>query len=169
MSPIKIIRSTLPYLFSTKNLFNFFPCTLPAPHQCRNQYRHHITHSTEMQALTFHSTYNIIHTSTPRPRLCSPTDAIVRIRFAGLCGSDLHIYRGTEPGPDKGTIMGHEFVGVVAEIGSKVVGIQVGDRVGGAFTTCCGEVRKGKYYSHRISIKFSYMSRRKISFDFTIM
>ncbi|CAG8469302.1 7973_t:CDS:2 [Paraglomus occultum] len=101
-----------------------------------------------MQALTFHSPYNIIYTSTSRPTLCSPTDAIVRIRFAGLCGSDLHIYRGTEPGPDRGTVMGHEFVGVVAEVGSKVVGIQVGDRVGGAFTTCCG---KCYYCTHSLS------------------
>ncbi|GAA2513118.1 zinc-binding dehydrogenase [Winogradskya humida] len=64
----------------------------------------------------------------PDPKIEEPTDAVVRIVAACVCGSDLHPYRSM-PGSGKGTPMGHEFVGVVEETGSVVSGVQTGDLV----------------------------------------
>ena len=59
--------------------------------------------------------------------------------MAGICGSDLHVYHGREKGLDDGTVMGHEFVGVVIETGSGVKKFHKGSRVLSPFTTSCGE------------------------------
>jgi 2-desacetyl-2-hydroxyethyl bacteriochlorophyllide A dehydrogenase len=74
----------------------------------------------------------------PDPAVAAPGDAVVRVRVAGLCGSDLHPYLGREAGLDVGTVLGHEFVGVVEEVGPKVTGLGEGDRVVAPFTTSCG-------------------------------
>lgn len=72
------------------------------------------------------------------PVIQQPTDAIVRVTMAGLCGSDLHPYYGRETGIDPGTVMGHEFVGEVVEVGVGVRDISIGTVVGAPFTTNCG-------------------------------
>ena len=74
----------------------------------------------------------------PDPVIETPTDAIVRVSLAGLCGSDLHPFFGRESGLEPGTVMGHEFVGEVIAIGPAVKDIKVGDRVCAPFTTNCG-------------------------------
>ncbi|RUS20986.1 chaperonin 10-like protein [Endogone sp. FLAS-F59071] len=92
-----------------------------------------------MQAVVFKAPYKLAVETVPCPTLLEETDAIVKISSCGLCGSDLHPYRGAEDGLDVGTIMGHEFVGEIFELGANVQGLQIGDRVGSGFTTCCGE------------------------------
>lgn len=72
--------------------------------------------SGQMDALVLQSPYNIAVQRCPVPRIEADTDAIVRVELAGLCGSDLHPFRGKEA-TDGGTIMGHEFVGTVVEVG----------------------------------------------------
>ncbi|HDK45280.1 MAG TPA: alcohol dehydrogenase, partial [Actinobacteria bacterium] len=74
----------------------------------------------------------------PDPRLEADTDAIVAVRRAGLCGSDLHPYLGRES-VRFGVIPGHEVVGEVTEIGGVVSRFSVGRRVIVPFTTSCGE------------------------------
>jgi len=74
----------------------------------------------------------------PDPEMESPTDAIVRVSLAGLCGSDLHPFLGREAGLEPGTVMGHEFVGEVIATGTEVKNIKVADRVCAPFTTNCG-------------------------------
>ncbi|HET9823754.1 MAG TPA: alcohol dehydrogenase family protein [Chitinophagaceae bacterium] len=92
-----------------------------------------------MQALTFGGT-EIVHYSTVKdPGLKSSSDAIVKITMASICGSDLHVYHGRETGLDHGTVMGHEFVGVVEETGSAVKKFRKGTKVLSPFTTSCGE------------------------------
>ena len=71
--------------------------------------------------------------------LLQPTDAIVKITMAGICGSDLHVYHGRETGLDHGTVMGHEFVGVIEETGKEVKKFKKGAKVLSPFTTSCGE------------------------------
>jgi alcohol dehydrogenase len=71
------------------------------------------------------------------PQLRDDTDAIVAVRAAGLCGSDLHPYEGREPARP-GVVQGHEAVGEVVAIGSAVRDVDVGDRVLVPFTTSCG-------------------------------
>jgi len=92
-----------------------------------------------MQALTFHGPQVIECSTVKDPELSRPTDAIVKISLASICGSDLHVYHGRETGQDHGTVMGHEFVGVVEEVGSHVTRFKRGAKVLSPFTTSCGE------------------------------
>src|SRR5437763_12340335 len=65
------------------------------------------------------------------PKIIEPTDAILRLTATCICGSDLWPYRGIEPADHQ--VMGHEYVGVVEEIGSEVKNVKVGDFVVGSF------------------------------------
>jgi 2-desacetyl-2-hydroxyethyl bacteriochlorophyllide A dehydrogenase len=73
------------------------------------------------------------------PQIQDPGDAIVRVTTAGICGSDLHIIHGRDPGIRMGTIMGHEFVGEIQECGKAVINLKAGDRIVSPFTVNCGE------------------------------
>src|SRR5689334_20578341 len=92
-----------------------------------------------MHALTFAGKEAIEYSSVKDPVLLQPTDVIVKITLAGICGSDLHVYHGKETGIDHGTVMGHEFVGIVEETGSDVKKFRKGTKVLSPFTTSCGE------------------------------
>lgn len=92
-----------------------------------------------MRAICFEGVERVGLHSIDDPVIESATDAIVRVRVAGLCGSDLHPYFGREAGLDPMTVMGHEFVGEVVDVGSAVSGLSVGDPVCAPFTTSCGE------------------------------
>jgi alcohol dehydrogenase len=72
------------------------------------------------------------------PRIEHPNDAIVRVTKAAICGSDLHLYHGLMPDTRVGTTFGHEFIGVVHEVGSSVENLTVGDRVMVPFNIYCG-------------------------------
>jgi alcohol dehydrogenase len=72
------------------------------------------------------------------PRLEHPNDAIVKVTRAAICGSDLHLYHGMMPDTRIGHTFGHEFIGVVHEVGSSVQNLKVGDRVMVPFNIFCG-------------------------------
>lgn len=65
--------------------------------------------------------------TTPIPHVSSPNEVLVKVAFSGICGTDLHILAGEFPSA-KCVILGHEFAGVVSEVGADVKGISVGDR-----------------------------------------
>ena len=92
-----------------------------------------------MYALTFGGKEIIEYSTLSDPEIMGPSDAIVRITMAGICGSDLHVYHGRETGIDHGTVMGHEFTGIVEETGNGVRKFKKGSRVLSPFTTSCGE------------------------------
>jgi 2-desacetyl-2-hydroxyethyl bacteriochlorophyllide A dehydrogenase len=92
-----------------------------------------------MQALTFNGIEKILHSKVSDPVILEPTDAIVKINLAGICGSDLHVYHGRETGIETGTVMGHEFTGEIIEAGNDVKKFRIGARVLSPFTTSCGE------------------------------
>ncbi|HEY2722486.1 MAG TPA: alcohol dehydrogenase catalytic domain-containing protein, partial [Chitinophagaceae bacterium] len=92
-----------------------------------------------MHALTFAGKNNIEFATVVDPVILQPSDVIVKITMAGICGSDLHVYHGREAGLDIGTVMGHEFTGVVEEAGKDVKRFKKGARVLSPFTTSCGE------------------------------
>jgi len=77
----------------------------------------------------------------PRPAIRETTDAIVRVDATTICGTDLHILKGDVPETTPGTILGHEAVGTVEEIGSGVKNVKVGDRVLVSCITACGACR----------------------------
>ncbi|HKJ03508.1 MAG TPA: alcohol dehydrogenase catalytic domain-containing protein [Longimicrobiales bacterium] len=91
-----------------------------------------------MNAITFHDLETLVFEEVDDPVLEAPSDALVRVRAAGICGSDLHPYFGRERGLDPGTVMGHEFLGEVVEVGSDVTRFGAGDRVVAPFSTSCG-------------------------------
>src|SRR4051795_314434 len=72
------------------------------------------------------------------PAIEHPNDAIVRVTCAAICGSDLHLYHGLMPDTRIGHTFGHEFVGVVDEVGSSVRNVKPGDRVMVPFNIFCG-------------------------------
>src|SRR4051812_20417177 len=75
----------------------------------------------------------------PFPEIQHPSDAIVRVTRSCICGSDLHLYHGFVPDTRVGTTFGHEFTGVVEEVGSEVRNLRVGDHVLVPFNISCGK------------------------------
>ncbi|KAL4925624.1 alcohol dehydrogenase family protein [Aspergillus undulatus] len=93
--------------------------------------------SNTMRAVVFQSPYEVTVEDLPIPQIQQGTDIIVKARYTALCGSDLHVYRGTEPA-GSGFIMGHEVTGEVVEVGDEVKSVKKGDVIVSAFTTSCG-------------------------------
>ena len=91
-----------------------------------------------MRAVVFHAIGDIRLDNVPDPKIDQPTDVIVKLTASAICGTDLHMVRGTMPGMIPGTILGHEGVGVITEVGSAVHNFRVGDRVVVPSTICCG-------------------------------
>jgi alcohol dehydrogenase len=94
-----------------------------------------------MHAITFQEVETLSYGTVADPVLVAEGDVIVEVDAAGICGSDLHPYLGRERGLDRGTIMGHEFVGHIVETGADVRAFRRGDRVVAPFTTSCGACR----------------------------
>src|SRR5690606_21060572 len=91
-----------------------------------------------MKAVVFHGGGVVRLDVVPDPKIREPHDAIVRITASAVCGTDLHMVRGTMPGMVPGTILGHEGVGVVEEVGKGVRNFKRGDRVVIPSTIGCG-------------------------------
>jgi threonine dehydrogenase-like Zn-dependent dehydrogenase len=91
-----------------------------------------------MQAVVFHDVGDIRLENVPDPTIQEPTDAIVKITASAICGTDLHLIRGTVPGMQPGTVLGHEAVGTVEEVGRSVRNLKAGDRVVIPSTIGCG-------------------------------
>lgn len=99
-----------------------------------------------MKALTFRGEAQVGVETLPDPSLEAASDAVVQCRLSAICGSDLHVYRARERGIQPGTVMGHEFLGEVVDVGREVTRFSPGDLVVSPFTTSCGRCffcRKG--------------------------
>ena len=94
-----------------------------------------------MKALVFHGPGQRSWDLVPDPAIVEPTDAIVRIDSSTICGTDLHILKGDVPETTPGTVLGHEAVGTVVEVGPAVTTIAPGDRVLVSCITSCGRCR----------------------------
>ncbi|MFE6178423.1 zinc-dependent alcohol dehydrogenase family protein [Streptomyces sp. NPDC056464] len=111
-----------------------------------------------MRAAVLHAPGDVRVEEIADPQITAPTDAIIRLSAACVCGSDLWPYRGIEA-IDKPVPMGHEYVGVVEEVGSEVTNVKPGQFVVGSFVASCGtcEICRAGYPSscvHRV-----YMSQ----------
>jgi threonine dehydrogenase-like Zn-dependent dehydrogenase len=102
-----------------------------------------------MKAVVFHGVGDIRLDDVPEPKITDPMDAIVRLTASAICGTDLHMIRGTFAGMKPGTILGHEGVGIVEAVGTNVRNLNVGDRVVIPSTISCGfcSYCRSGYYS----------------------
>jgi threonine dehydrogenase-like Zn-dependent dehydrogenase len=91
-----------------------------------------------VKAVVWHGVGDIRLEEVPDPKILEPTDAVVKITRSAICGTDLHLVRGTIPGMVEGTILGHEAVGVVEAVGPAVRGFTPGDRVVVTSSIACG-------------------------------
>jgi alcohol dehydrogenase len=91
-----------------------------------------------MQALVYHGPDRKQWESKPDPKLEHPSDAVVQIDTATICGTDLHILKGDVPTCEEGRTLGHEAVGTVVETGDAVENVRQGDRVLVSCISACG-------------------------------
>lgn len=91
-----------------------------------------------MKAVVYKGNGRIALEERPKPALLDERDAIVEVTLTTICSSDLHIKHGAVPRAVPGTILGHEFVGRVTEVGSAVKKVKPGDRVAVNVETFCG-------------------------------
>jgi alcohol dehydrogenase len=94
-----------------------------------------------MKALVYQGANQRSWDTVPDPGIIDATDAIVRIDSSTICGSDLHILKGDVPETTAGTVLGHEAIGTVEEVGSAVTTIAAGDRVLVSCISACGRCR----------------------------
>ncbi|HWL37073.1 MAG TPA: zinc-dependent alcohol dehydrogenase family protein [Frankiaceae bacterium] len=103
-----------------------------------------------MRATVFHAPGDVRIETVPDPRIEAPTDAVVRVTYACICGSDLWFYRGINANWERGWRTGHEFMGVVEAVGAEVTTVKAGDVVLAPFSFSCGACefcRKGVHTS----------------------
>src|SRR5262249_60952455 len=94
-----------------------------------------------MKALVHHGPGLKEWETKPDPGILAPTDAIVRIDSSTICGTDLHILKGDVPEVAPGTVLGHEAVGTIVEVGFAGSSVAPGDRVLVSCMTCGGRCR----------------------------
>lgn len=98
-----------------------------------------------MRALSYQGPRSVRIEEKPDPRIEHPNDMILRVTRTAICGSDLHLYGGLVPDTRCGDTFGHEFAGVVEEVGPTVRTLARGDRVVVPFNISCGTC----YYCQR--------------------
>ncbi len=100
-----------------------------------------------MKAVQVRKAHELIIQEVEKPRISNSSDVLVKVKRVGICGSDMHIYHGTNPLATLPRVVGHEVAGEVVEIGQGVVGIKVGDHVVIEPISYCGKCyacRKGR-------------------------
>lgn len=105
-------------------------------------------YNSTMKALVYSSIGNVRLEERPKPRIMQPSDAIVKLSKSTICGTDLHIMRGDVATCTPGTILGHEGVGIIEEVGSSVRTFKKGEHVLiSCICSCasCEYCRKGMY------------------------
>ncbi|WP_257352121.1 zinc-binding alcohol dehydrogenase family protein [Pseudalkalibacillus decolorationis] len=100
-----------------------------------------------MKAVQVRKAHELVVQEVEKPQISNSTDVLVKVKRVGICGSDMHIYHGTNPLATLPRVVGHEVAGEVVEIGPDVTGVQVGDHVVVEPISYCGECyacRKGR-------------------------
>jgi threonine dehydrogenase-like Zn-dependent dehydrogenase len=95
--------------------------------------------SRKMHVLEWHGKESMKVGEVGIPLVTDPDDAILKVTSTCICGSDLHMYEGVMPGMKSGDITGHEFMGIIEDVGSNVKSLKKGDRVVAAFDIGCGK------------------------------
>lgn len=92
-----------------------------------------------MLAMNYRGPRRVRAQQMPEPEILHPNDAIIRVTRSCICGSDLHLYNGMVPDTRVGSTFGHEFCGIVEEVGPSVKNLKVGDHVLVPFNIACGQ------------------------------
>lgn len=93
-----------------------------------------------MLAMNYRGPFRVrLDRNKPYPEIIHPQDAIVRVTRSCICGSDLHLYHGLVPDTRVGSTFGHEFIGVVEQVGPEVTKLKVGDHILVPFNVACGQ------------------------------
>ncbi|HEX8553246.1 MAG TPA: zinc-dependent alcohol dehydrogenase [Sphingomonas sp.] len=92
-----------------------------------------------MLAADYRGPYRVRAQEKPEPKIEHPRDAVVKVTRSCICGSDLHLYHGMVPDTRVGMTFGHEFCGIVEEVGSAVENLKKGDHVLVPFNIACGQ------------------------------
>jgi len=92
-----------------------------------------------MKALCWYGAHDVRVKHVADPTIINPSDIVIKVTLAAICGSDLHIYDGYIPSMQKGDILGHETMGEVVAVGKEVKKHKIGDRVIIPFTIGCGQ------------------------------
>ena len=92
-----------------------------------------------MKALAWMGKNTVEVIDCPKPKVIEDRDVIIKVTGSTVCGSDLHLLHGSVVELEKGDILGHEFCGVVDEVGSAVSKVKKGDRVVASFQIACGD------------------------------
>jgi len=100
----------------------------PIPHESKT-----------MRAVIWHGKNDVKVVDNPRPCITDRRDVVIKVTATTICGSDLHMYTGSVVTMHDGDILGHEFMGIVEEVGEEVKTIKAGQRVVVAFDIACGE------------------------------
>ncbi|GCE22090.1 alcohol dehydrogenase family protein [Dictyobacter kobayashii] len=99
-----------------------------------------------MRGVVWHGPYDVrVAENLPLPDRSQPADAVIRVTRTAICGTDLHPYRGEIANFQPQSVMGHEFTGIVEEVGSQVHQFKRGDRVVASDVIACGQC----WYCHR--------------------
>jgi threonine dehydrogenase-like Zn-dependent dehydrogenase len=102
-----------------------------------------------MKALVYAGDGQVRLDDRPRPEILEPTDVILKVTAAAICGTDLHLIEGKVPGFEEGTVLGHEFVGVLEDAGDAVRGVEPGKRYVASMQTACGACRACSRHDYR--------------------
>lgn len=94
-----------------------------------------------MKALIYDGIKKVSVAEVADPKIEKPDDIIIKVTSAAICGSDLHLFHGMVPNMKKGSILGHEAMGIVVEAGPEVTKVRKGDRVIVPFPVACGHCR----------------------------
>jgi len=95
--------------------------------------------SNQMVALTWQGKNSVKIMEVPKPKVIEDRDVILKVTGSTVCGSDLHLLHGSVVEMQKGDILGHEFCGIVDDVGTAVQNVRKGDRVVASFQIACGD------------------------------
>ena len=103
-----------------------------------------------MKSIVVRGAMDMAMEERPMPQITDPNQVLVRVRAAGICGSDVHVYHGTNPFAKYPVVLGHEASGEIVEVGQGVTDLKAGDSVVFEPITYCGQCYACRHGQHNV-------------------